>query len=254
MRSLRNVLFTITLGFSGTVGCTCNAPPEPDAVTADPGVRTAATQGGSRPTGAASARGGDPKNGRFTLADATNGLTGAGPLVAVIDTSKGRIECTLFEDKAPNTVANFVGLARGTRPWKGPKTGAWVERPAYDATTFHRIIDGFMIQGGDANGDGSGEPGYVIKDEIWPGAKHDRAGQLCMANRGKNTNGAQFFITDAKAEHLDGGYTIFGQCNDVAVIHAIATAPKGPQDRPKTAIVINTVRVARRGSALDVPQ
>jgi peptidyl-prolyl cis-trans isomerase A (cyclophilin A) len=201
-----------------------------------------------------SARGGDPKGGRFTLADATKGLTGAGPLVGLIDTSKGRIECTLFEDKAPNTVANFVGLARGTRPWKDPKTGAWVERPAYDATTFHRVIDGFMIQGGDANGDGSGEPGYVIKDEIWPGAKHDRAGQLCMANRGKNTNGAQFFITDAKAEHLDGGYTIFGQCNEVAVIHAIATAPKGPQDRPKTAIMINTVRIERRGSALDVPQ
>lgn len=232
-----------------SAACTRSAPPEPDAVKPDPAAHAAATQAARS---AARPAGGDPKDGKFTLADATKNMTGAGPLVATLDTSKGRIECTLFEDKAPITVANFVGLARGTRPWKEPKTGAWVERPAYDATPFHRVIDGFMIQGGDANGDGTGEPGYVIKDEVWPGAKHDRAGQLCMANRGKNTNGAQFFITDAKAEHLDGGYTIFGECKDLAVIHAIARAPRDPMDRPKTPILINTVRVERRGSALDV--
>ena len=87
-----------------------------------------------------------------------------------------------------------------------------MNKPAYDGTSFHRIIKGFMIQGGDAKGNGSGEPGYVIKDELWEGAKHDRAGLLCMANRGPNTNGAQFFITDAAAAHLDTSYTIFGEC------------------------------------------
>ena len=154
-----------------------------------------------------------------------------------LQTSHGDIVLQLDGEKAPKTVANFV---------------QYVKAGHYSGTIFHRVIDGFMIQGGDANGDGSGEPGFVIKDENWPGAKHDRAGQLCMANRGKNTNGAQFFITDAKAEHLDGGYTIFGECKDLAVIHAIAKAPRDPMDRPKTPILINTVRVERRGSALDV--
>ena len=97
-------------------------------------------------------------------------------------------------------VASFVGLARGLRPWKSPLTGQWTRSPAYDGTRFHRVVKGFMIQGGDPKGSGSGEPGYVIADELWDGAKHDRAGLLCMANRGPDTNGMQFFVTDASAQ------------------------------------------------------
>jgi peptidyl-prolyl cis-trans isomerase A (cyclophilin A) len=189
--------------------------------------------------------GGDPLQGHFTLEDATKGLKGKGKLVASIDTDKGKLDCTLYDDKAPLTVANFVGLARGIRPWKSPE-GAWVERPAYDGTVFHRIIKGFMIQGGDPKGTGAGEPGYVIRDEIWPGAKHDQRGLICMANRGRNTNGAQFFILDAPAPHLDGGYTIFGKCGPDQVIDKLANVEvrgERPIDPPK----IRKITIRRGG-------
>jgi peptidyl-prolyl cis-trans isomerase A (cyclophilin A) len=164
---------------------------------------------------------GDPAKGVFTLADATAGLAGKGKLTATMVTDKGTLKCELWPDKAPITVANFVGLGRGLRPWKSP-AGEWVKKPLYDGTPFHRIIPGFMIQGGDPKGNGSGDPGYVIPDEVWEGAHHDEIGLLCMANRGPNTNGSQFFIMDGKASHLDGGYTIFGKCAPDTVIEAIA--------------------------------
>jgi peptidyl-prolyl cis-trans isomerase A (cyclophilin A) len=119
-----------------------------------------------------------------------------------------------------------------------------VNKPAYDGTTFHRVIKGFMIQGGDPKGNGTGEPGYVIPDEIWSGAKHDRAGLLCMANRGKNTNGAQFFITDAAAPHLDGGYTIFGECQPEQVVHDIAGVSVSGE-RPTQPVTIKSVTISR---------
>jgi peptidyl-prolyl cis-trans isomerase A (cyclophilin A) len=183
----------------------------------------------------------DPLAGKFTLADATEGLEGSGPLMATIETDVGNLECKLFEDKAPLTVANFVGLARGLRTWKNPE-GQWVKKPAYDGTVFHRIIKGFMIQGGDPKGIGSGEPGYVIPDEIWENALHDRAGLLCMANRGPNTNGAQFFITDALAKHLDGGYTIFGECGPEETVHKLASVEvqgERPKNPPKMKVKIH---------------
>jgi peptidyl-prolyl cis-trans isomerase A (cyclophilin A) len=189
----------------------------------------------------------DPLKGVFTLKDATKDLPAqAGTLLATLDTTKGKISCKLFSDKAPKTVANFVGLARGLRPWKDP-SGNWVKKPAYDGTTFHRVITGFMIQGGDPRGNGSGEPGYVIPDERWEGAKHDRAGLLCMANRGADTNGAQFFITDAAAAHLDSpatAYTIFGECEPVSVVHEIAKV-EVDGSKPVTPIVITSVKIAR---------
>jgi len=211
--------------------------PELENVRADPGARPLPT-GVEVPAPAAGKTG-------FSLADATDGLAGTGPLYARIDTSLGAIECKLFDDKAPATVANFVGLARGVRPWQEP-SGKWVKRAAYDGTTFHRVIKGFMIQGGDAKGDGTGEPGYVVKDEIWKGATHDRAGQLCMANRGPNTSGAQFFITDDAALHLDVSYTIFGQCDNVDVVHTIANVKTGPNDRPRVPVTIKTVTIFRK--------
>ena len=187
----------------------------------------------------------DPLAGKFTLADATKNVKGTGALTAKIDTSLGALDCKLYDDKAPITVANFIGLATGERTWKDPATGKWVQKPAYDGTTFHRVIKGFMIQGGDPKGDGSGEPGYVIKDEIWEGAKHDRTGLLCMANRGPNTNGAQFFIMDEATASLDGGYTIFGECGPAKVIHDIASVPKSPSDKPTTPVTIKSVKIAR---------
>jgi peptidyl-prolyl cis-trans isomerase A (cyclophilin A) len=183
----------------------------------------------------------DPLKGVFSLDDATKGLPAGKQITATIETSMGKLECKLFDDKAPITVANFVGLARGIRPWKTPD-GKWEKKPAYDGTTFHRIIKGFMIQGGDPKKNGSGEPGYVIPDEIWDDASHDRPGLLCMANRGKNTNGAQFFITDEAAYHLDNGYTILGECGPVDLIHKIASVevqgdhPKDPPDIKKITI------------------
>ncbi len=178
-----------------------------------------------------------------------NKLTGEGKLVATITSSLGVISCSLYEDKAPATVENFVGLSNGTKKWK-PKGGEWVTKPAYDGTTFHRVIPGFMIQGGDPNGDGSGEPGYVFADEMWPGSTHDRAGLLCMANRGPNTNGQQFFITDAAATQLDGykSYTIFGECTPLDVVHKIATVPtlpSGEKSSPVEKPGIQSIRVTR---------
>ena len=167
---------------------------------------------------------GDPTQGKFTLEDATKGLKPKGKLWAEIDTDQGKLKCEMFEDRAPLAVANFVGLARGLRPFKEPGTGKWVKRPGYDGTVFHRIIKGFMIQGGDPAGTGAGEPGYVFADEVWPGATHDKRGLLCMANRGPNTNGMQFFILDAEAKHLDRGYTIFGQCSPDSVIEKLANS------------------------------
>jgi peptidyl-prolyl cis-trans isomerase A (cyclophilin A) len=185
----------------------------------------------------------DPAGGKFTLEDATKGIPGPGQLSASIDTDMGKLECKLFDEKAPITVANFIGLARGIRPWKDAD-GKWVKKAAYDGTTFHRIIKGFMIQGGDALGNGTGEPGYVIPDEIWDGAHHDRAGLICMANRGPNTNGAQFFITDAAAAHLDRSYTIFGECAPVDLVHKLA-AVEVMGERPKTPPKITSVKIHR---------
>ena len=187
----------------------------------------------------------DPLKGTFTLADATKNLKGTGALVAKIDTSLGTLTCKLYDDKAPVTVANFIGLATGERTWKDPTTGKWGNKPAYNGTTFHRVIKGFMIQGGDPKGNGTGEPGYVIEDEIWDGAKHDRIGLLCMANRGHNTNGAQFFITEEPRPNLDGNYTIFGECTPEDVIRNIAKVPTDPSDKPVTPVVIKSVKISR---------
>lgn len=231
----------------------CKSPPaelEPEPTASEPSTKPSKPAsrpepGSSSSGGAAGSKGGDPLDGRFTLADATKDLPGKGAIVAKIDTSKGSLQCKLFDDRAPVTVANFIGLATGKRAWKDPNSGNWVNRPAYDGTTFHRVIKGFMIQGGDPKGTGAGEPGYVIKDELWEGAKHDRPGLLCMANRGPNTNGAQFFITDAAAAHLDSGYTIFGECAPVEVVHDIANVATGMQDKPQTTITIKSVTISR---------
>ena len=193
------------------------ASQEPAAAAATPPTPTPPAEAPKAPVSD-----GDPAQGKFSLDDATANLPGKGPLVAEMETDQGKLVCDLYDDKAPVTVANFVGLARGLRPFKAPD-GKWTKKPAYDGTTFHRVIKGFMIQGGDPSGTGAGEPGYVIPDEVWAGAAHDQRGLLCMANRGPNTNGQQFFIMDGVAKHLDGGYTIFGKCGPDAVIEKLAS-------------------------------
>jgi len=208
-----------------------------------PAPPPAATKLTAKPVAEVKASEDDPLKGKFTLADATKGLTGQGALVAEIKTDKGALTCTLYEDKAPITVANFVGLARGLRPWKTP-AGKWEKKPGYDGTTFHRVVKGFMIQGGDPAGSGAGEPGYVIPDEVWENARHDQRGLLCMANRGPNTNGMQFFVMDGVASHLDGGYTIFGKCEPDSVIETLASVPvRG--DRAVTPPKIEKVTIKR---------
>src|SRR5579875_4058727 len=165
-------------------------------------------------------------------------------LYAVIYTSMGNIVCRLFEKEAPKTVANFRGLATGTKAWKDPRTGKLTHRPLYSNTTFHRVIPGFMIQGGDPEGTGEGTPGYEFEDEISPQRTFDHPGVLAMANSGPNTNGSQFFITVAAAEHLNGHYSVFGEVvsgQDVA--DAIANVPRDPNDKPLTPVKIIAIAI-----------
>jgi len=190
---------------------------------------------------------GDPNHGSFTLAEATKGLPGpaGAPLQAVIETSKGKFTCDLFDKQAPITVANFIGLATGKRAWLDPKTGKWVQKkPFFDGLIFHRVIPGFMIQGGDPQGTGMGNPGYRFQDEISPDLKFDKPGQLAMANAGPATNGSQFFITDSAPAHLTGRHTIFGQCEPASLVTEIASVPRGPGDRPTDNVVIKKVTIS----------
>ena len=184
----------------------------------------------------------------IALEDATKGLKGAGPLMAKIDVEQsgktlGAFTCELFDKQAPKTVANFVGLARGMRPWKDPKTGEWVKKPMYDGTIFHRVIPEFMIQGGDPTGTGREGPGYEIIDEIRSELRFDRPGRLAMANRGPNSNGSQFFITEKEAPWLDGKFTIFGQCDGLDLIKRVARVPRTATDRPMSEVKIVFVKI-----------
>lgn len=192
---------------------------------------------------------GDPEASEFTLEEALAGLGGAGDeLWAQFKTPRGVIECQLFADKTPITVANFVGLARGLRPFYDKASDSWVKRPYFDKTSFHRVIAGFMIQGGDPTGTGTGNPGYVIEDEIRPDLIHDAPGVLSMANKGPNTGSAQFFITLNPTPHLDGLHTVFGRCNDdgTRLADDIAMVPRGENDKPREPEVLETISIVRR--------
>ena len=162
-------------------------------------------------------------------------------------TSEGNFTVRLFDAEAPRTVENFVGLAEGTKTWTDPGTNQKVTKPYFDGTIFHRVIDGFMIQGGDPLGQGIGGPGYTFPDEFHPQLRHGKAGVLSMANRGPNTNGGQFFITLAPTPHLDNKHSVFGEVIDgMDVIRKIGSTPTGPGDRPLKAVAINTVKIERR--------
>jgi peptidyl-prolyl cis-trans isomerase A (cyclophilin A) len=153
--------------------------------------------------------------------------------IAIFDTTMGKISCQLFPEKAPKTVANFVGLAKGSKDWKNPSTGETVHGKAlYDGTIFHRVIPNFMIQGGDPLGNGTGDPGYRFEDEFSPDLRFDRPGRLAMANSGPATNGSQFFITEVQTPWLNDRHTIFGQCDQssVALVAKIARAAADPRN------------------------
>lgn len=170
------------------------------------------------------------------LATYTKGIPGKGDLIATIKTSIGTVRCQLLETKAPMTVANFVGLATGKKPWLDPKTGKLQKnKPYYDGLIFHRVIPDFMIQGGDPTGTGSGGPGYQFGDETSPDVKM-APGVLAMANAGPSTNGSQFFITEGTPSYLDGKHTIFGTCKPLDVVGKIARVKRDDSDRPATAV------------------
>lgn len=168
-------------------------------------------------------------------------------LFATLHTSMGDIEVRLFPDHAPKTVANFVGLASGEREWLDPHTGQPVRRPLYPGTVFHRVISGFMIQGGDPLGTGTGGPGYRFADEFHPELVFDRPYLLAMANAGPGTNGSQFFITLAPTPWLNRRHTIFGEVvTGQQVVDAIGAVATGAQDRPLTEVAIQSVDTERR--------
>jgi peptidyl-prolyl cis-trans isomerase A (cyclophilin A) len=194
---------------------------------------------------------GDPIEGFFPLDQALAGLPSDGELWVEFVTARGVIDCRLHEQLTPYTVANFVGLARGLRPWYDHDLGEWLTgKPYYDNTTFHRVIPGFMIQAGDPTGTGRGNPGYLIPDEIHPELGHD-GGALSMANKGANTGSAQFFIVLEPAGHLDGAHTVFGRCTaaGVEIANAIANVAVGDNDKPVTDEVLEKVRIVRRPAA-----
>jgi len=171
----------------------------------------------------------------------------------VIDTSMGRLTCKTFDKQAPNAVANFIGLAEGTKDWTVDATHARQHgKRFYDGLTFHRVIPGFMIQGGDPAGDGTGDPGYMFPDEIAPELKFSVPGRLAYANSGPNTNGSQFFITEDAFPDLDGKYTIFGQCDSHSALLAasIARVVRDSNDKPTTPVVIQHVTIVREGQAM----
>lgn len=193
---------------------------------------------------------GDPHQGQFTLAQATATLRGDGPLEATITTDRGELRCSLMADKAPIAVANFVGLANGTRAWK--TRGGWRRTPAYDGSSFERVTPGLAIIGGAPASGGRHAPGYHIADERWPGMRHDRAGLLCTRGTHAGRAGAAFLITDGPTPNLDTpaddprkpAFTVFGSCQPLTLIHQLA-ASAASHGRPDKRIVIERIRVRR---------
>ncbi len=201
------------------------------------------TQPGAR---ANAAGGGAPSLAPPAPATPDFGLLPGQTLHAVLRTSLGSVDCALEHETAPYSVKVFVDLARGVVPWIDPRTGAPTQHPLYDGTIFHRVIPGFLVQGGDPTGTGTGGPGFSVPDEIDGSATFDRAGLLGFANRGPNTNGSQFFVTDGPAHHLDGRYTRLGACGNIDVIEKIARVPRGERDRPVVAVVLRSVAIVAR--------
>ena len=168
-------------------------------------------------------------------------------LTATLHTSEGDVDVRLFDERAPRTVENFVGLATGERAWTHPETDERVEgEPLYDDVAFHRVIEGFMVQTGDPTGTGRGGPGYTFDDEFHDELRHDGPGVLSMANRGPDTNGSQFFVTLDATPHLDGRHAVFGEVTDgMDVVREIGSVETDADDRPVEEVVLESVTVHR---------
>ena len=165
---------------------------------------------------------------------------------ALFDTSHGQFKIKLFDDKAPKTVANFVGLAEGTKEWTDAKSGQKIKKAFYDGLVFHRVIPNFMVQGGDPLGNGTGGPGFRFEDEFHPDLNHSKPGMLSMANAGPNTNGSQFFITVVKCPWLDQKHAVFGEVVEgYDIVEQISKVRTGPMDRPVEPVVVNSVKIIR---------
>ncbi len=176
-------------------------------------------------------------------ADAPAAKKGPGTY-AVFNTNMGTFTAKLFDKDAPKTVANFVGLASGTKEWTDPKTGAKVKKPFYNGLIFHRVINGFMLQGGCPLGQGIGGPGYKFADEFSPKLRHSKEGILSMANSGPGTNGSQFFVTLGPTPHLDDRHSVFGEVvSGMDVVKKIGATPTGAQDRPIKDVVMKEVKI-----------
>ena len=184
---------------------------------------------------------------RVATALSTIGIAPGDPLAAVLETSRGQVHCELFPEKSPMTVQNFVQLAEGTKAWTHPTTGERMRTPLYSGTLIHRVKPRFMVQMGDPLGTGAGGPGFTFGDETDNGLTFTEPGLLAMANRGPDTNGSQFFVTDrGTPNHLDGKHTIFGKCEDAAVVQTIAETPRDEAtDRPEVEVVLKRVRIVR---------
>lgn len=175
---------------------------------------------------------------------------------AIIETTAGKLTCTLFPDVAPIGVANFIGLAQGTKDWTNPISHAKKHGvPLYDGTIFHRVIPDFMIQGGDPAGSGSGDVGFEFKNETSPTLKFDRPGRLAYANAGPGTNGSQFFITEIPYPSLNGGYTLFGQCDEptIVLVKQIARMGRDANDRPYRPVKIVHITITKGGAPAAKP-
>jgi len=181
------------------------------------------------------------------MENATDILAGSEPgTYALFDTNQGAFVVRLFTDKAPKTTANFIGLAEGTKPFTNPKTGKKEQHPFYDGLVFHRVIAGFMIQGGCPEGTGRGGPGYKFTDEFHRDLRHSKPGILSMANSGPNTNGSQFFITEKPTPWLTNHHTIFGEVVEgLDLIPKITGVARDRNDRPQTPIVIHKLEIVR---------
>lgn len=185
--------------------------------------------------------------GESAPAEKAKQLKGDKNMIAVFETNQGTFKIQLYNDKAPKTVENFVGLAEGTKEWTDPKSGEKVKKPFYDGLVFHRVIPNFMIQGGDPLGTGTGGPGYRFEDEFHPELKHSKPGILSMANAGPNTNGSQFFITVAATPHLDRRHTVFGEVIEgMDTVFAISKVRTGANDRPAEAVTIKSLKIERK--------
>ena len=209
---------------------------KPDDLKPEPVAKAGGSEGEVRPPAA------------DDLAGYLQGIPGSGKLMATIDTSMGAFHCELFPDKAPITIANFVGLATGQKPWLDPKSGAVQKKPFYDGLTFHRVIPGFMIQGGDPLGVGAGGPGYNFDDEVNTGLTM-KPGTLAMANagthRGHGSNGSQFFITEGSPDYLNNKHTIFGACKEVELVQQIEGVPRVANDKPETPVTIKSITFSK---------